>query len=182
MNNWQAKIEQYGVMPGLGPTGAGWKIFQNPYELGVFVSRMQKRGILTVLEVGSGYGGLSRFMTEVLNWQVTSIDLRYPEHQTVGVTQLIGDSRTLPLPAGRFDLVFIDGDHAYDIAASDYRRFSPLADKVIAFHDITGNWHCEGVAQFWRELAYEFGNLKSQYYEAICPDLSRAAGIGWMEL
>jgi SAM-dependent methyltransferase len=182
LHNWQAEIEQCGVMPGLGNTGLGWKIFQNPYELGVFVSRMMELDVQTVLEIGSGYGGLSRFMTERLNWQVTSIDLKPPEYQTFGVIQLIGDSRTIPLPSSRYDLVFIDGNHNYAIATSDYRRFAPLADAVVAFHDISGNWHCEGVRQLWRELAYQYNQLQPGYCEVIDPDTARAAGIGWIEV
>lgn len=182
MQNWQAEIEQCGVMSGLGSTGAGWKIFQNPYELGIFISRMLDLKVKTVLEIGSGYGGLSRFMVERVGWQVTSVDINPPEYQTPGVIQYLEDSRTLDLKRNRYDLVFIDGNHAYEIVTSDYKRFSPCANQVIAFHDITGNWECPGVRQFWRELAYIGGHLKPNYYEAICPDLACAAGIGWIEL
>jgi SAM-dependent methyltransferase len=182
LSNWQAEIERCGVMPSLGPTGDGWKIFQNPYELGIFISRMVKLDVQTVLEIGSGFGGLSRFMHERVGWQVLSVDLKRPEYETPGVIQYIGDSQTVLLPSYRFDLVFIDGNQAYDIATSDYKRFAPLADKVVAFHDISGNWHCPGVRQLWRELAYKDNQLYYNYHEIIDPENSRAAGIGWIEV
>ena len=182
MNPYQSEIETCGVVPGLGPAGAGWKIFQNPYELGIFVSRMNELNVQTVLEIGSGYGGLSRYMHDRLGWRVLSIDIKMPDYQTPGVVQWVGDSRTVTLPSVPFDLVFIDGNHAYDILASDYKRFAPLADKVVAIHDISGNWNCKGVRQFWRELAYENHELLPGFHEAIDPDNEQAAGIGWIEL
>lgn len=182
MNPYQQVIEFCGVVPSLGPTGNGWKIFQNPYELGIFVARMKAIGIRSVLEIGSGSGGLSRFMHDKLQWQVLSIDIKMPDYQTPGVIQWIGDSRTVTLPSMPFDLVFIDGNHAYDILASDYKRFAPLANLAVAIHDISGNWHCKGVRQFWRELAYEDNELLPGFHETIDPDNTKAAGIGWVEL
>jgi predicted O-methyltransferase YrrM len=42
------------------------------------------------------------------------------------VRLVVGDSRSVDLPEPGLDLVFIDGDHTYEGAASDLRRWSPL--------------------------------------------------------
>jgi predicted O-methyltransferase YrrM len=42
------------------------------------------------------------------------------------VTLVVGDSRTVDLPAPGLDVLFIDGDHTYEGAAADLARWSPL--------------------------------------------------------
>jgi len=43
-----------------------------------------------------------------------------------GVTLVVGDSRVVDLPEPGIDLLFIDGDHTYEGASADLRRWSPL--------------------------------------------------------
>ena len=42
------------------------------------------------------------------------------------VRLVVGDSRTVELPEPGIDLLFVDGDHTYEGAASDLTRWSPL--------------------------------------------------------
>lgn len=184
----KALIEQRGVHVEFGDAGEGWGIEQNPHELASFLVRMQELGVQSVLEIGTGYkGGLSRFLAADLGWQVTTYDIKNYGHVFTGVHYIIGDEAWLnveyPHFLEKFDLVFIDANHAYDEVKFDYEYYGNYATKVIAFHDIAGLRGCEGVKQFWGENAYsEHGSLKLTYRVAGDHIVSRQAGIGWIEL
>src|SRR5574342_1398100 len=95
-------------------------------------------------------------MTETMGWEVTSIDQNAPQTPAPHARFILGTTHdAYPQVAGqKFDLVLIDADHAYDAVTYDYSLYAPLAAKVVALHDIEGLRDCEGVAAFWRELAY----------------------------
>lgn len=100
------------------------------------------------LEIGSALGGSLWLYAHALRnrSRVVSIDLeavpRLREtieslsHLGFNATLTQGDSRTVPVPDERFDVVFIDGAHRLDMVQSDYERFAPLADKLVLLHDI----------------------------------------------
>lgn len=54
-----------------------------------------------------------------------------------GVNLVVGDSRTVELPPGPYDILFIDGDHTYEGAKADAERFGPLVREGghLLFHD-----------------------------------------------
>jgi predicted O-methyltransferase YrrM len=56
-----------------------------------------------------------------------------------GVELLVGDSRTVELPPGPFDVLFIDGDHSYDGVKADFERWGPHVRDGghLLFHDAT---------------------------------------------
>lgn len=172
-----AKIEELGVHALLGPTGRGVGIEHNPQELATFIAALPD--IATVLEIGTGYkSGLSRFMSDYLRWQVTTIDAKDYQHIWPGIQYIVSQERVEF--DHQFDLVIIDADHHYEAVEADYIHYGPRADKVVMFHDICGLRDCEGAAKFWRELAYtKKGALKKGYYEAIAEGDSRS-GIGWV--
>jgi predicted O-methyltransferase YrrM len=79
------------------------------------------------------------------------------------------DSATLnrvrrALGRGRFDLLFIDGDHSYEGVKADFEMYAPLVRPggVVAFHDIVADVFQRygrptpsdtgGVPIFWKEL------------------------------
>lgn len=172
-------IEALGVHPYLGGEGQGWGIEQTPSELAAFLAAIPP--IETALEIGTGYrASFSRFMTEILHWKVTSVDVVDYRHTLNGVDFIVM-SNERPVFDRMFDLVFIDGNHEYDSVVADYEHYKPCAGKVIAFHDIAGLRQCEGAAKFWRELAYSKGKLRKAYHEAIADGDSRS-GIGWTVL
>jgi Methyltransferase domain len=75
------------------------------------------------------------------------------------IEQLYGDSKELDETAylGRFDLVFIDGSHAYSYVASDTAKALRMVRPggLILWHDYVGPWHVQGVFQFLNELSGE---------------------------
>lgn len=175
----KALIEQRGVHPEFGDAGEGFAIEQNPHELATFLVRMQELGVASVLEIGTGYkGGLSRFLAQDMGWQVTSLDIVIYDHKFPGVVYYNLDNAPDTLP--KHDLVFIDGNHAYETAKADYELWGEFARKVIAFHDILGFRDCKGVEKFWHQLLMtEFGKAADV---ATGPDVKAASGIGWIEL
>ena len=54
-----------------------------------------------------------------------------------GVHLEVGDSRTVELPPGPFDVLFVDGDHSYEGARADVERWGPhvRAGGHLLFHD-----------------------------------------------
>lgn len=54
-----------------------------------------------------------------------------------GVHLVVGDSRTVDLPPGPFDILFVDGDHSYEGARADIERWSPHVREGghLLFHD-----------------------------------------------
>lgn len=190
----KALIEQRGVHPEFGDAGEGWGIEQNPHELATFLVRMQELGVASMLEIGTGYkGGLSRFLAQDMGWDVTTVDIKNYGHAFEGVHYVIAPARRLAffeVDHKMFDLVLIDGDHRYEAVEFDYKWYLPFASKVIAFHDIMGYRDCEGVQQFWQEIAknqkHSSGmtvlSLKQNMHEAVFHESPQRSGIGWIEL
>lgn len=147
----KALIEQRGVHEVFGAYGQGFGIEQNADELARFLVHMQELGVESVLEIGTGWrAGLARFLHDDMGWEVVSVDIHDYGHQHGGVTFVTG----LESVEGRFDLVLIDGDHSYDAVKRDHEVWGLHANKVIAFHDIAGLRDCEGVLEYWSEIAY----------------------------
>jgi len=80
---------------------------------------------------------------------------------TEGVRLVVGDSRTVELPEPGLDLLFVDGDHTYEGAIGDLRRWSPLVRPGghVVLHDAVdtggyGNVY-PGIAQAVDELVAE---------------------------
>lgn len=175
----RGQIEEAGVHALLGPTGQGWGIEQNPHELAAFLSSLPP--IASVLEIGTGYrAGLARFMSECLGWHVTTIDRWLPDTPAPLARQIVGMSQdVIAAVSGHYDLVIIDGDHAYHAAKGDYLAYGGMG-QIVMFHDIAGLRDCEGAAQLWQELSRdETGAMKAGYYEVI-DNSNQRAGIGWI--
>ncbi len=146
----EAGIEQIGVSQDILPRGEGWQIGQAPKEMAAFLAKMDALGVKSMLEIGTRFGGLARFCSEVMGWDVTALDVSTPAVIS-GYTFV--QSRSADYEPGRtWDLVFIDGDHSYEGVKADYHKYLPVADKVIALHDVLGNHGCEGVRAFFEQV------------------------------
>lgn len=184
----KSAIERCGVHAVFGEPGEGWAIEQNPHELATFLVAMQALGVHSVLEIGTGYrGGLSRFLAAELGWEVTTVDIENYGHAFPGVHYLIyatARPKFEDWDGGdiSYDLILIDANHTYESVKADWMYYAPFASKAIALHDIAGLRDCEGVAQFWYELAYQGDDgLHEGYAEAIA-DNDQRGGIGWQVL
>lgn len=175
------QIQARGVLPELGYTGHGWGIEQNPYELGPFIDAMTALNVKTVLELGTARGGLARLLTEH-GFRVTSVDVRQPEnlHTAVNFIQATTVKAYEQLREQRFDLVFIDADHAYRAALQDYHLYAPLATKAVALHDIAHPAFTNDTGRLWREVAYADSGLRRNAREFVAA--GRPIGIGVLEV
>ena len=187
-------------------TGCGGfiKPAQIQSEIAEFISLLYERKPKTLLEIGTASGGtlflLSRSASE--NATVISIDMLYgkfgggyyawkiplyrsfamprqrlhlirDDSHNAGTVKKIGGI----LKGTKIDLLFIDGDHAYEGVKKDFELYAPFVSKggIIAFHDIvihpreTG---CE-VHRFWEEVK------KGCRYQEIIADRGQiGCGIG----
>lgn len=154
------------------------QVAQKDYELRELVSFVKERGPKKILEIGSYYGGTLRQWFGIVRagGHVVSVDLppgdfgaMWASWAPAGVAfDLVTADSRLPstlqtvksLGMMDVDFLFIDGDHAYETARSDFDTYGPLVRPggVIAFHDIIGTgvehlWHEIQVAGYWtREL------------------------------
>ncbi len=75
------------------------------------------------------------------------------------ITQLFGDSKHLDETpyVGRFDLVFVDGSHAYSHVVSDSRKALRMCAPggIVLWHDYRGRHRAAGVFRALNELARE---------------------------
>ena len=82
------------------------------------------------------------------------------------VEQLFGDSKTLDISpwAGRCDLVFIDGSHAYSYVMSDSEKALTLVRPggLVLWHDYAGPGHSPGVYRAVNELAQRLPIVRMQ--------------------
>lgn len=181
----KALITQRGVHAEFGEPGENFGIEQNSFELATFLVRMQELGVTSCLEIGTGYkGGLSRFLAADMGWQVTTYDIKNYGHVFEGVHYVVGDGRWWLDRDAWFDLVFIDGDHSYQSVHDDYYDYAFHARLAVAFHDALGLRGCEGVNQFWEEIALEDNErgLLKLNHRFVIDGKGNRAGIGWIEL
>lgn len=141
--------------------------------------------VKSVLEIGAYQGGTTRAFL-AMGMKVVSID-KDPQEE---LFQIINDPKFTLIKENsqdhllrdkvadvfgeqKFDLVCIDGDHSEMACETDFIYYSPLAKKLIAFHDITPTERHPDVARVW-------GRLKSKFhksYEITHP--SSYGGHGW---
>lgn len=144
----------------------------SPDELLYLADAVQRCGARLICEIGFNTGFSSHaFLAAHPDTRVVSFDLgaqrytktakklvdqRFPGRHTL----ICGDStKTVPdyhaaHPDLRFDLVFIDGGHAYDVARADIANMRPFCteDTAVLIDDLTP-WHPwgEGPARAWNE-------------------------------
>lgn len=146
-------------------------IEQKPEEfshLFSFLFRQERKKC--ALEIGSNFGGMAYGLCHLYE-RVITIDIKhhenfdlikekFPNYEYIIMDSTSGDILELVELMGiEFDFIFIDGDHSYNGAKSDYLRFKKFLsnDGLIGFHDIVesdlnrrmGN----EVDVLWKELA-----------------------------
>ncbi len=162
------------------PPAASIRPVQLPSELGDLAAAVRSDAPRRALEIGTAGGGT----LYVLAWacaddaRILSLDIaRFDplrlriyrgfgrRGQRIEVQQADSHRDGTRERVERFfdgeplDLLFIDGDHAYDAVRDDFERYAPLVRPggLIALHDIVDGDDSlvGGVPRFWREIRGE---------------------------
>ena len=178
-------------------------VLQNDRELNEFADLVAKEGCLSLLEIGSKFGGsmwrLSRKMPKgsrlvavdlprgTRAWNESSASLKrmlsHLKLEGYDTSVIWGNSRDKGVidqvrALGPYDLVFIDADHTMLGVKADWENYGPMG-RLVAFHDIAWRRHPEWVGvwievpQFWNELKKNY-----RYQEFIFDDNKKDNGIG----
>ena len=148
---------------------------QHYREFAWLVQRLN--GVKSLLVIGSRHGGLEYHLQRAYpGLRITSVDID-PLPTNSQQCLIRGSSHDVAVQdqitkRGRFDAVFIDGDHTYDGVKEDWQFALSLNPQQILFHDFTNApYHrlcgCE-VDQLWREIVSHGYNTSSI-----------AVGCGW---
>jgi predicted O-methyltransferase YrrM len=146
-------------------------------EIVEFLARVRASEPRCVLEIGRGNGGTLYLLARAAapDALLVSLDLRDHDraHSRLFGSFARGDQRVVVrladsqseetrdsvatlFGARQLDLLFIDGDHAYEGVRRDYELYAPLVRPggLIAFHDIVDGPESAvgGVPRFWREV------------------------------
>lgn len=183
----------------VGQAGVMW---QHKREFEAFLLWMHARGIKSVLEIGTGYGGSAYCFGETTDHgRVVTVDFDQagaarvnPEKRRAqpnpNFVQITGDSRTDEIEAqvaayGPFDLVFFDTEHPYETCVDNFERYGKMSQCYIAQHDINmdeQHWTGAGLPRFWREVLVPIGDANGCTERFIAPDADprfpRWGGIG----
>ena len=141
------------------PTLVQSQIGQRLPEYRIWVALCMQMAIRSYVELGSG---AAHCVYQAGVPSVLSIDINndfgqglHNPHRERGITYLAGDShsaltlrRALDVLGGPPECVFIDAGHAYDEVRADYELWSPVATRLVGFHDI----HIREVRRFWEEI------------------------------
>jgi hypothetical protein len=144
----------------------------------------------SIIEIGIGmYGGTHILWRQIFN-QVTTIEMskllvlkfKLTEKLDGRSNIIIGSShdiRTFNKVKGKYDVLFIDGDHSYEGIKKDYEMYRGLVRKggIIAFHDVVCTIKGFGIKQFIDELSIGKINDKKHDIKIICH--SKNVGIGY---
>ncbi len=145
---------------------ADFPAIQNPFELRQWLTLVHAaRPPRTVVEIGSGAGGMFYAMAQLADPQATLVSIDLPgggygggHSQVIDpvLRSFAGPEQRVELIRDRsfhystrrdlmrmldgkpIDLLFIDGDHSYGGVRADFEMYAPLcaADGLIALHDI----------------------------------------------
>ena len=147
---------------------------QVPQELHWMLGKLRSADCRSVLEIGSRSGKTLRAMALSCGTgaRIYAIDIA-----DGGVGEVVKELSAKGYPAellladstspaaltwaryrAPFDFVFIDGDHTYDGARSDWLNYGGMARFAVGFHDIAhGHW---GVRELWQQLQAEYSTVE----------------------
>jgi len=156
---------------------------------------VKSRGVVNVMEIGFNAGHSAEIFLssntkcklwsfDIGRWSYVNlgkefIDENFPNRHRL----ILGNSLiTIPkFPTQKFDLIFIDGGHAYNVSKSDIENCKRLSHKetIIVMDDTMNNpeweksWN-KGVNKAWRESIDE-GLIVQNGFE----DYGKGRGLSW---
>ncbi len=171
-------------------TGIDHKIQQKSNEWKWLLTKCEQHNVKSILEIGC-YSGGGTFSFATFADRIITIDCINPmfDISKIGCqyNYIVGHSASEStiekvaalLGSEKVDLLFIDGDHSYDGAKSDFELYGKFVSKLIAFHDIVDSDYHRGagcyVSRFWSEI-------KTAYCSDEIIEARDWAGIGVLEI
>ena len=155
-------------MDWLDSTKNPWEKVQDREELKMFLPWLRARNFHSILEIGVRTASNLYMMAGALanTGTITGLDIKGQKpavqvkekllEEGIVFTYIFGDSAELLelIPEQKFDFIYVDGDHHYEKARSDYEkallRLNP--GGLIGFHDISPLKRPDEVDVLWREL------------------------------
>jgi len=120
----------------------------------------------SILEIGAYSNGCTYAYSQIFE-RVVTVDLQHRSGIMLeNVVYITGDSHSENIiekvkSHGKFDVIFIDGDHTFDGVKLDYDNFKELINEggLICFHDIWESVDCISqnchVYKLWDEIKKE---------------------------
>lgn len=156
--------------------GFAWpRLEQKPDEMSWYLAQLLSAGVRKLLTIGARHGGLEWHVARVFREQqrdieITTIEIE-PGHdlniafsdarerfgQSIHLVHANSTSSDIQQKLnGTYDAAFIDGDHSYRAALSDWLLARSMGARFIAFHDIVDlHWHAATrccVSRLWTEI------------------------------
>jgi cephalosporin hydroxylase len=177
-------------------TGKGLLLWQYPNQLSKFLIFLSNHAsINSFLEIGVRYGGnmllIKNYLETVHEKKIITLGIDPRENKKLRKLsskfnfeylkcRSTSDFFKSILSKRKFDLVFIDGDHSYEICKHDFNLVKDIS-KYIVFHDIV-NDVCPGVIKVWNEVKnnkdYTTIEFIDQYLSCEVKSGKKYLGIG----
>jgi predicted O-methyltransferase YrrM len=180
--------------------GQGTHSLQNPEELIWLIKIIQKLvknkklKLKNFLEFGYAWGFTNSILNKFFKFEkIISVDNINNEGQSKesffanlrfkNFVLLCGDSRSKFIKDqiklnSKYDLIFIDGGHEYDVVKNDFELAKKNRSKnsIIIFHDINAT-ACKGPGKLWKQIKKDKSkNIKK--FEYVCKNYKIQYGIG----
>lgn len=171
----------------LRDTGCG--MWQTPVQLAAYLSFIGQKELKTYLDIGTFNGWTITIVASYLSRlgieHIDAFDI-FDVLSLVPCAPKLWEKYNLPvyqtadisLLSTSYDLVFIDGDHAYDKVCADFEKYKNC--KVVAFHDIN-DLFCTGVTRLWAEVKKEVAASATIHEFTSHPNDHQIMGIGVVE-
>lgn len=178
--------------------GQGLLHWQYPNQFAPYLAELSRRSVHSYLEIGVRHGGTFVITVEYMSRfgaveRAVAVDLDHvpaldayaqqrPEVRTVQADSRSRRFARLVRELGPFDLVLVDGNHAYDVVRGDIETVLPHT-SMLALHDIVDD-ASPGVRRAWAELRaahgdeFELLEFTAQYDEVLALIGSPVLGIG----
>jgi cephalosporin hydroxylase len=171
---------------------AATPVFQRPAEFEQLLALYLQKRPLRVLEIGTYYGGtLKQWIGRGRAERVVAVDLFLPRYDPrpkaaewanangVELTTLRGNSHDPAIveavrSMGPYDWIYIDADHVYDAAKSDWRNYGAMTAPggCVVLHDIVAcpRRHPEiEVSRLWAEIKAAWPHTLEFVEDAAAP-------------
>lgn len=190
MKLWKSSLRNVPVPPDLAQPlpfdgHVAPRLEQKPEEFGFWLDRLLRSGAASLLSIGSPCGGAEWHVARVFHQHgrsisITTLDTCESAQRTAAFADarerfgqtldlVMGDSSMPGLRerlAGRYDAVYIDGDHGYLACRRDVQLARSLNPQLIGLHDIVdSDWHAASrccVSRVWDELKREHASEEMQ--------------------